>query len=211
MPFGRTGEHRERIDANNEVPLSGTYEFEIVDAWFYSVIEETKVSQRTGKEYTARKYTADLTDNQDVQLKLRLVKRPDIVVSDTLRVYLGKKSKFAQLMQSLISVEPGDALYEYLMAGKSELDAKATSALLRGDIVGLKTLCAMSFNADTGYTRVKSYVATPEEGSDGLESIPLQKNPGLQKEPLTPAQQASEAHDDGDPISFDGLEADVPF
>jgi hypothetical protein len=206
MPFGMTNEPRERIEANNEVKLNGTYEFEIVDAWFYSVTEVTKTSPRTGKEYTARQYTADLTNDQDVQFKLRLVKRPDIVVSDTLRCYVGKKSRFAQLISSLIEVEPGDDLIKYLMAGKDVLDVKETSKLLRADLLGSRVLCTMLYNADTGYTRVKAYTATPQDEGDDLAAIPLQTNPGLQKAPMTDEQRASEADDD---LSFDGLE--VPF
>jgi len=214
MPFGMTGEARERIESNNEVKLNGTYEFEIVDCWFHNIIEETKTSKRTGKEYTARSYTAEPSNDQDVQFKLRLVKRPDIVVSDTQRVYVGKKAKFAQLVSSLIEVEPGDDLVAYLLpdGGHSPGEpltadqAKAISKRLRGDLVGSRVLCTMAYDDNTGYTRVKAYTATPQDEGDGLASIPLQKNPQLQKEPLTEAQQASEA--DGD-LSFDGLE--VPF
>lgn len=207
MPFGMTGEPRERIESSNQVPLNGTFEFEIVDVFLYNIIEKTATSKRTGKEYTKREYTADPTNDQDCQFKLRLVKRPDIVVSDTLRVYVGSKSKFSKLITSLIEVEPGDDLIAYLMAGKDTLDVKATSKLLRGDLVGTRVLCTMECN-DSGYTRVKAYTAVPQAGDDdGLAAIPLQRNPQLQKEPQTAAQRASEAHEGP---SWDDLD-EIPF
>lgn len=200
MPFGRTSGSHERIEANNCVRIpDGTREFQIVDVWLYSVVEKTAVSDRTGQEYTKRKYTAEITNDQDCQIKLSLVKRPDIVISDTLRVYLGQKSKFAKLVEALIGVAPGTDLEKYLMAGKSELDTKATSKELRESLVGTHVLCSTKYNEETGYVRVSSYTAKPEEDDD-LGGIPPQE-----KQRQTTASTASQSGFEEE------IEDEIPF
>lgn len=205
MPFGQST--HERVESNNNIEIpDGTREFEIADAWFYNIKEVPAVSKRTGEKYTKREYTPDQTNDQDVQIKLRLVKRPDIVISDTLRAYVGKKSKFAQLMYGLTGVEPGNTLVTFLTDGQ-EFDAKKVSAKIRKEIVGKRVLCTTIFNADSGYVRVKAYTQTPHDSEDDLASVPLQRNPQFQSQQQTDEQRASEAYEDDDPLSFDGVEA----
>ena len=152
--------------------------------------------------------------------KVAFSARPDIVLRKIMRGYVGKKAKFAQLLQELIGIQPGDELIDWLAPDPKNFDVKEANKKLRRALNGMEVLMTTKYDpaketpTESGYTNNTDLKAlTIASGSDDLSDVPLQANPSLQKEPLTPAQQAAEAdslHDSGVPAR-DELDEDLPF
>jgi hypothetical protein len=171
-----------RIEANNKIPLkNGTYPVEIVDVFLYNVFEEESTNRHGGK-YNRRRYTQDDSEDQDVQIKVSLEKRPSIILKTDFRVYISGNSKFAKLIEGLLDIEPGEALCAYLLddiakPGSLTSDqARQVSQRLGNDLIGMKALITTDYNQDSGYVNIKSItpLPTPSSADDDLFITPRQ-------------------------------------
>lgn len=182
-PFGN--DSSTRIEANNKVKIkNGTREATIVDIWCYNCIEVTEDGR------TRRQYTKEDSNDQDVEIKVRIpIKLRDRVVEPvlrkTMRAYIGPKSAFGKLCQGVLGIEPGTPLIDWLLEGIEKNgsapltadEAKKITAKLRKAFVGREVFATTERKDDSEYTNISTITAKPgaesfeeeEEEDDGFD------------------------------------------
>lgn len=174
----------DRTPANNKIKIKdGTRPAEIISVWIFNVEQKTG---RNGKPFWA--YTKEKTDQQQAEIKIRFDARTDIVLETRMMAYLSSKAKFAGLIQTLTGIK----------AGSDEMMRFDTDAL-----VGMKVLVTTEYNAEKGYTNIKSITsAVSEDDKDDFGDVPPQRNPQLQHHQAPPQED----------YGFDDCGADaIPF